>query len=75
MRQKYGIPKKHRGRRKMGSKKRRARKKKKKNIKFSCKMDKIKTENPVCIWIFLVPFISNKYMFIISQNFEFQSTI
>ena len=51
-----GYPKKHRGRRKMGSKKRRARKKNKKK-QFHL-MDEIRKVKSITLWIFIVPFFA-----------------
>ena len=60
-----GYPKKHRGRRKMGSKKRRARKKNKKKI---TSMEQISKAKSISIWIFIVPFIAiNACLLLITQ--------
>ena len=61
-----GYPKKHRGRRKQGSKKRRAkRKNKKKQL-----MDQINKAKSISIWIFIVPFVAVNACLIITTQFH-----
>ena len=60
-----GYPKKHRGRRKMGSKKRRARKK---NKKKQPSMNSIEKARSFSIWIFIVPFVAvNTCLILVTQ--------
>ena len=60
-----GYPKKHRGRRKMGSKKRRARKKNKKKYVL---MEHINKAKLISIWIFILPFIAvNTCLILVTQ--------
>jgi hypothetical protein len=66
-----GYPKKHRGRRKIGSKKRRARKRNKKEIIKTYFMHEIAQIRKLSLWIFLIPFLAINLCLIISQNPEF----
>ena len=59
-----GYPKKHRGRRKMGSKKEEQEKKIKKII-INGQYNKVKS---ISIWIFIIPFCSCKYLFNFSNS-------
>ena len=61
-----GYPKKHRGRRKMGSKKEEQEKKIKEIIKP--KMDSIQKVKSITLWIFIVPFFAiNACLILITQ--------
>ena len=62
-----GYPKKHRGRRKMGSKKRRARKK---NKKKQFLMSSILKARSISIWIFVVPFVAVNACLLITTQFH-----
>ena len=62
-----GYPKKHRGRRKIGSKKRRARKRNKKNNHYLI-MHEIAQIRKLSLWIFFIPLIAINLCLIISQN-------
>ena len=66
-----GYPKKHRGRRKIGSKKRRARKRNKKNNQYLIVMKEIAQIRKLSLWIFFIPLLAINLCLIISQNPQF----
>ena len=68
-----GYPKKHRGRRKIGSKKRRARKR---NKKRQSKLMELRTQiKKLSLWVFIIPFIAINLCLFISVNFHlFENT-
>ena len=63
-----GYPKKHRGRRKQGSKKRRA---KRKNKKKQPLMEQIQKAKSISIWIFIIPFVAVNTCLIITTQLHF----
>ena len=65
-----GYPKKHRGRRKIGSKKRRARKRNKRKQRIHI-MEIINQIRKLSLLIFIIPFIAINLCLIVSQNPEF----
>ena len=71
-----GYPKKHRGRRKIGSKKRRARKRNKKKQFLNIKMKEISRIKSLSLWIFIVPFVAINICLLISVNYNlFENTL
>ena len=65
-----GYPKKHRGRRKMGSKKRRAKKEIKRNNLYSYKVQNLLKIKKISIWIFIIPFVALNACLILITNFQ-----
>ena len=63
-----GYPKKHRGRRKIGSKKRRARRRNKKRQSFQ--MNSITQIKKLSLWIFIIPFTAINLCLFISVNYH-----
>ena len=64
-----GYPKKHRGRRKIGSKKRRARRRNKKRQSEQI-MESIAQIKKLSLWIFIIPFVAINLCLFISVNYQ-----